>query len=182
MKKIFLGMFVFVLLIVYGCTIGEEKKIQQNNEEHQQIKVEEQPVIPSFDPTSLTTEAMLEDYDYLWSILNENCLLLDGLSREKKLNLEEVRQKGRERIAVLQDGDLEGFEAGIGYLSGYFRGVGHLSPVSALTYSTVIEHNTYESETQKSIYHMPQVEAYYEWAMTLPKFLSQKRVKKKRAL
>ena len=170
-------------LLTLGCNREEspapEQLEQPPTQSSDQPESKSEPswdedVVP-FDPAGFTQVQMLEDYDYLWSILEENCALLDGLEREKELNLDEIRQKGRKKIEALQDGDVEGFEAGISYLGGYFRGVGHLSPVSALTYSTVMERGAYESGTQKEVYHAPQVKAYYPWATAQPKFVSQKK-------
>lgn len=131
-------------------------------------------VVP-FDPAGFTQAQMLEDYDYLWDTILENCPVLDGFARQSGNDLEEIRQKGRAKVEALQDGDAAGFEEAIAYLGGYFRGVGHLTAVPAFGYYTVREHDTYESETQKQVYLLPQVQSYYKWTSTLPKFESQRK-------
>lgn len=86
-------------LLTLGCNREEspapEQLEQPPTQSSDQPESKSEPswdedVVP-FDPAGFTQVQMLEDYDYLWSILEENCALLDGLEREKELNLDEIR-------------------------------------------------------------------------------------------
>lgn len=180
---------LFLSLALLLCCLGgcQRQAAPEQPEPQEQAPVSPEPeaeprpepgwdadVVP-FDPAGFTREQMLADYDYLWETIQENCPLLDGFARQSGNDLEEIRLKGRAKVEALQDGDAAGFEEAIAYLGGYFRGVGHLTNVPAFGYYTVRDKESYESETQKQVYLLPQVESYYKWASTLPKFESQRK-------
>ena len=174
--------FALILLVSFGCGWQEAPAAPEPPE--QPSPAEPAPTEPEpswdadilpFDPAGFTREQMLEDYDFLWDTILENCPLMDGFARQSGNNLEEIRLKGQAKVEALQDGDAAGFEEAISYLGGYFRGMGHLTNVSAFVYYSVRDKDAYESETHKQVYLLPQVQSYYKWASTLPKFESQRK-------
>ena len=62
-----------------------------------------------FDPASDTREMMLEDYDFFWTTLEENCAVFGLIEQATRLDLEQIKQEYQQMISNLRDGDAEQF-------------------------------------------------------------------------
>ena len=77
------SLLLAVLLLLSACQKSDpapkEDTAPEKQEEEQ--KEEEIPLEPveSFDPSSYATAMMLEDYDFFWTTLEENCAPLGAL-------------------------------------------------------------------------------------------------------
>lgn len=122
-----------------------------------------------FVPEEYTAEQMLEDYDFIWTVLEENCGLLDLYDRTHDQSAGQIKEKYRQKVQKLADGDAEGFYQVIFELSGAgFRGgFGHITSINAANYFSVCSRESFESDTQRACFLQPQVRAYYEWEKTL---------------
>lgn len=116
----------------------------------------------------LTNAKMLEDYDYIWKMLEENCPLLNICARQYGENLDERKAEIRKRFEVLEDGDIDGVQKAITYVKTVFQQVGHISSVGYSMYEYIVTGEKWESETQKALYLSPAVKAYYAQRATVP--------------
>lgn len=62
-----------------------------------------------FDPASYIREMMLEDYDFFWTTLEENCATFGLLEQAIRIDLEQIKQEYQQMISNLRDGDAEQF-------------------------------------------------------------------------
>lgn len=124
--------------------------------------------VTPLDPATLTNAKMLEDYDYIWKMLEENCPLLNVCARQYGENLEERKVEIRKQVEVLEDGDIEGFQKVINYVTTVFHQVGHISSVGYSMYEYIVTGEKWESDTQKALYLSPEVKAYYAQRATVP--------------
>ena len=62
-----------------------------------------------FDPASYTREMMLEDYDFFWTTLEENCAAFGLIEQATRIDLEQIKQEYQQMISNLRDGDAKQF-------------------------------------------------------------------------
>ena len=167
------SLLLAVLLLLSACQKSDpapkEDTAPEKQEEEQ--KEEEIPLEPveSFDPSSYTNAMMLEDYDFFWTTLEENCAPLGALREVAGVDLEQIKAEGREQVTALADGDAEGFITIITELSRRFGGFAHIGSVDVMLYSRYMSEGSYwESETQKELFQSDKVRAFYQWQETLP--------------
>lgn len=154
---------VLLFLLFAGCSkTGGDTNAEPTNW---------QDGVEPFDPSALTTEMMLEDYDYFWEHLEENCPLLQGIAREEGVPVAEEKAKVRKKVELLQDGDAEGFTNVLNYMQTFFHSRGHIGNIGANTYNAVMEKHTAQPSVM-DVYDNPKSRAYYKWEITLPKFQS----------
>ena len=148
-SSLFLALF---LLLCCGCNRQAEP---------------EQPV--PFDPTALTAEQMLEDYDFLWQTLEQNFAPLALAPEQQRRQLEQFRQRQREQIAGLSDGDALGFRQALIELSKQTAAIeAHTGYVDGYLFQRYFGDNTFESDTQKALFYDGGVQGYYQWESQLP--------------
>lgn len=124
------SLLLAVLLLLSACQKSDpapkEDTVSEKQEEEQ--KEEEIPLEPveSFDPSSYANAMMLEDYDFFWTTLKENCAPLGALREVAGADLDQWKEEYRQQVAALQDGDAEGFVAVMNSLSGKFGSFAHI--------------------------------------------------------
>ena len=167
------SLLLAVLLLLSACQKSDpapkEDTVPEKQEEEQ--KEEEIPLEPveSFDPSSYANAMMLEDYDFFWTTLEENCAPLGALREVAGADLDQWREEYRQQVAALSDGDAEGFITIITELSRRFGGFAHIGSVDVMLYSRYMSEGSYwESETQKELFQSDKVRAFYQWQETLP--------------
>ena len=141
--------------------------------QQEEQKEEETPLEPveSFDPASYTNAMMLEDYDFFWTTLEENCAPLGALREVAGADLEQWKEEYRQKVAALQDGDAEGFFNTMGEISLRFSGAAHIQVVKPSLYSRYMGGGSeWESDTQKQLLQSDKVRAFYQWAETLSQY------------
>ena len=176
MQKIQLIIFLFLasIFLISACNRSDSSLEKDTVEEQQEEEIALKPVEP-FDPASYTNAMMLEDYDFFWTTLEENCASLGLLEKKIEINLEEVREKYRTKVNALQDGDAEGFITIMGSLSSEFKSFAHIRTVNPVLYYRYMEDGSknesiWESDTQKVLFQSTKVQAFYQWEKTLPLF------------
>ena len=89
-------------LLPLGCNRFEESPVpeQVSNQLDAEAPASswDEDVVP-FDPAGFTQVQMLEDYDYFWDILEENCPLLSlvGLVRGASMDSDQLKEFGRQK-------------------------------------------------------------------------------------
>lgn len=129
---------------------------------------EQKDEIVPFDPNTFTNAKMLEDYDYIWEVLQENCAVIDLYPQASGIDLEQLQMEFRAQVEGLADGDAEGFANVLHSLSKKFGGFAHINAISSIVYHHYLDANTWESQTQKELFSSPSVRAYYQWEDTMP--------------
>ena len=148
----------------------EDTAPKQQEEEQQEEETPLEPV-ESFDPSSYTNAMMLEDYDFFWTTLEENCAPLGALREVAGADLEQWKEEYRQKVAALQDGDAEGFIGVMGEVSMRFSGFAHIQMAKPELYYRYVEGGSeWESDTQKELLLSDQVRAFYQWMGTLPQY------------
>lgn len=141
--------------------------------QQEEQKEEETPLEPveSFDPASYTNAMMLEDYDFFWTTLEENCAPLGALREVAGVDLEQWKAEYQQQVAALSDGDAEGFFNTMGEISLRFSGAAHIQVVKPSLYSRYMGGGSeWESDTQKQLLQSDKVRAFYQWAETLSQY------------
>lgn len=148
----------------------EDTAPEKQQEEQQEEEVPLEPV-ESFDPASYTNAMMLEDYDFFWTTLEENCAPLGALREVAGADLDQWKAEYRQKVAALQDGDAEGFFNTMGEISLRFSGAAHIQVVKPSLYSRYMGGGSeWESDTQKQLLQSDKVRAFYQWAETLSQY------------
>ena len=129
----------------------EDTAPKQQEEEQQEEETPLEPV-ESFDPASYTNAMMLEDYDFFWTTLEENCAPLGALREVAGVDLDQWKEEYRQQVAALSDGDAEGFIAVMNSLSGKFGSFAHIYTPDTLVYHRYVDGYYWESETQKELF------------------------------
>ncbi len=129
-----------------------------------------------FDPAGFTQVQMLEDYDYSWDMLEENCPLLPlvGQVRGASMDSDQLKEFGRQKILELSDGDAEGFCAVMNYVSHGFHDIGHIGVISSVGphsyFLRMEQHNDENSPELWEIYSDEKAQAFYNWQIQLPMY------------
>lgn len=126
-----------------------------------------------FDPATYTREMMLEDYDFFWTTLEENCATFGLIEQATRINLEQIKQEYWARIATAQDGEAETFVRIMSDLSREFGSFAHICVVEPVSYYRTMDGETWESTTKKELYESEQVQAFYRWQTDLPYYRQQ---------
>ncbi len=169
------SLLLAMLLLLSACQKSDpapkEDTMPEKQEEEQ--KEEQIPLEPveSFDPASYTNAMMLEDYDFFWTTLEENCAPLGALREVAGADLDQWKAEYRQKVAALQDGDAEGFFNTMGEISLRFSGAAHIQVVKPSLYSRYMGGGSeWESDTQKQLLQSDKVRAFYQWAETLSQY------------
>ena len=170
-----LSLLLAVLLLLSACQKSDSAPKEDTMPEKQgeEQKEEEIPLEPveSFDPASYTNAMMLEDYDFFWTTLEENCAPLGALREVAGADLDQWKAEYRQKVAALQDGDAEGFFNTMGEISLRFSGAAHIQVVKPSLYSRYMGGGSeWESDTQKQLLQSDKVRAFYQWAETLSQY------------
>lgn len=167
-------MLLAVLLLLSACQKSDSApKEDTAPKQQEEQKEEETPLEPveSFDPASYTNAMMLEDYDFFWTTLEENCAPLGALREVAGADLDQWKAEYRQKVAALQDGDAEGFFNTMGEISLRFSGAAHIQVVKPSLYSRYMGGGSeWESDTQKQLLQSDKVRAFYQWAETLSQY------------
>lgn len=169
------SLLLAVLLLLSACQKSdpapkEDTAPEKQQEEQQEEEVPLEPV-ESFDPASYTNAMMLEDYDFFWTTLEENCAPLGALREVAGADLDQWKAEYRQKVAALQDGDAEGFFNTMGEISLRFSGAAHIQVVKPSLYSRYMGGGSeWESDTQKQLLQSDKVRAFYQWAETLSQY------------
>lgn len=127
-------------------------------------------VVP-FDPAGFTREQMLEDYDYLWETIQENCPLTAAYPQQMGQTVDEARQQYRQRFEALADGDGEGFSTAMSYTGNMaFKGLGHIGGMPATQYYLMMNNQDRADPEILRMIDNPQAASYYKWEMSLPAY------------
>ena len=145
---------------------------KQKEEEQQEEEIPLEPV-ESFDPASYTNAMMLEDYEFFWTTLEENCAPLGALREVAGVDLEQIKAEGREQVTALADGDAEGFSSVLSAIVREIRGFAHILPMKPDAYYRLVEGDMWESDTQKVIFLEDAVRAFYQWQSTISPYKEQ---------
>lgn len=171
------SLLLAVLLLLSACQKSDpapkEDTVPEKQEEEQ--KEEEIPLEPveSFDPSSYTNAMMLEDYDFFWTTLEENCAPLGALREVAGVDLEQIKAEGREQVTALADGDAEGFSSVLSTIAREIGGFAHILPMKPDAYYRLVEGNMWESDTQKVVFLEDAVRAFYQWQSTISPYKEQ---------
>ena len=146
------SLLLAVLLLLSACQKSdsapkEDTAPKQQEEEQQEEEIPLEPV-ESFDPSSYTNAMMLEDYDFFWTTLEENCAPLGALREVAGVDLEQIKAEGREQVTALADGDAEGFSSVLSTIAREIGGFAHILPMKPDAYYRLVEGNMRESDTQ----------------------------------
>lgn len=166
------SLLLAVLLLLSACQKSDpapkEDTMPEKQEEEQ--KEEEIPLEPveSFDPASYTNAMMLEDYDFFWTTLEENCATLGLMETKRPLKIEQLKEEYRERVATVPDGQAETFLRIMDDLNGEIRTFAHIQAVSPIVYRRYLDGDVWESDTQEELFTSPLVQGFYNWAESLP--------------
>ena len=168
------SLLLAVLLLLSACQKSDSApKEDTAPKQQEEQKEEETPLEPveSFDPASYTNAMMLEDYDFFWTTLEENCAPLGALREVAGADLDQWKAEYRQKVAALQDGDAEGFFNTMGEISLRFSGAAHIQVVKPSLYSRYMGGGSeWESDTQKQLLQSDKVRAFYQWAETLSQY------------
>ena len=173
------SLLLAVLLLLSACQKSDPAPKEDTMPEKQgeEQKEEEIPLEPveSFDPASYTNAMMLEDYDFFWTTLEENCAPLGALREVAGADLDQWKEEYRQQVAALPDGDAEGFVGVMNSLSGKFGSFAHIYTPDTLVYHRYMDVGEYfwESETQKELFQSDKVRAFYQWQDSLPRYQKQ---------
>lgn len=126
-----------------------------------------------FDPASYTREMMLEDYDFFWTTLEENCATFGLIEQAKRINLEQIKQEYWARIATAQDGEAETFVRIMSDLNQELRSFAHISVEEPVSYYRMMDGVYWENTVKKELYESEQVQAFYRWQTDLPYYRQQ---------
>ena len=171
------SLLLAVLLLLSACQKSDpapkEDTVPEKQEEEQ--KEEQIPLEPveSFDPASYTNAMMLEDYDFFWTTLEENCAPLGALREVAGVDLEQIKAEGREQVTALADGDAEGFSSVLSAIAREIRGFAHILPMKPDAYYRLVEGDMWESDTQKVVFLEDAVRAFYQWQSTISPYKEQ---------
>ena len=145
MKKIrsMLCLFLASILLLSACQKSdsapkEDTAPKQQEEEQQEEEIPLEPV-ESFDPSSYTNAMMLEDYDFFWTTLEENCAPLGALREVAGVDLEQIKAEGREQVTALADGDAEGFSSVLSTIAREIGGFAHILPMKPDAYEFLLK-------------------------------------------
>ena len=164
------GMFLLSACQKSDPAPKEDTAPKQQEEEQQEEETPLEPV-ESFDPASYTNAMMLEDYDFFWTTLEENCAPLGAIREAAGGALDQWKAEYRQKVAALQDGDAEGFFNTMGEISLRFSGAAHIQVVKPSLYSRYMGGGSeWESDTQKQLLQSDKVRAFYQWAETLSQY------------
>ena len=122
-----------------------------------------------FDPATYTREMMLEDYDFFWTTLEENCATFDLIEQAKKINLEQIKQEYQQMIFSLGDGDAEQFVQIMEMVSSRLGMFAHICVIDPRGYHEYTNVGYWESETKKEVFQSEKVESFYHWTENLPR-------------
>ncbi len=169
-----LSLLMASVLLLSACQKSDpapkEDTAPKQQEEQQEEETPLEPV-ESFDPASYTNAMMLEDYEFFWTTLEENCAPLGALREVAGADLEQWKEEYRQKVAALQDGDAEGFIGVMGEVSMRFSGFAHIQMAKPELYYRYVEGGSeWESDTQKELLLSDQVRAFYQWMGTLPQY------------
>ena len=182
-KKYFL-LFFLLLLLCWGCDRQMEPADLEQPLDQSPAPVEPEPepetdwdadIVP-FDPAGFTQAQMLEDYDYFWSVLEENCPLLPlvGRVRGSSMDSGQLKEFGRQKVLALSDGDAEGFCAAMEYVCSQFHQIGHIGVISSVGphsyFLRMEQHNDENSPQLWEIYTSEKAQAFYNWQIQLPMY------------
>lgn len=170
-----LSLLMASVLLLSACQKSDPAPKEDTMPEKQgeEQKEEEIPLEPveSFDPSSYTNAMMLEDYDFFWATLEENCAPLGALREVAGVDWDQWKAEYRQKVAALQDGDAEGFFNTMGEISLRFSGAAHIQVVKPSLYSRYMGGGSeWESDTQKQLLQSDKVRAFYQWAETLSQY------------
>ena len=164
------GMFLLSACQKSDPAPKEDTVPEKQGEEQKEEEIPLEPV-KSFDPASYTNAMMLEDYDFFWTTLEENCAPLGALREVAGADLDQWKEEYRQKVAALQDGDAEGFFNTMGEISLRFSGAAHIQVVKPSLYSRYMGGGSeWESDTQKQLLQSDKVRAFYQWAETLSQY------------
>lgn len=189
MKRRILLFCLAVLLLFSGCGRQQDQAFLSNQTENSDLRqpdvysaMEPAPIEPGFaknvvpfDPTGFNQEQMLEDYDFFWSVLEENCPLLPLIDRipGASMDSEQLKEFGRQKVLALSDGDAEGFFNTMLYVSSQFHQMGHIGVIGANAYLERMETRNDEGSSELwKIYTDKQAAAFYAWQIQLPLYRS----------
>ncbi len=182
-KKYFL-LFFLLLLLCCGCDRQAEPADLEQPPDQSPAPAEPEPapetgwdadVVP-FNPAGFTRAQMLEDYDYFWSVLEENCPLLPlvGRVRGSSMDSSQLKEFGRQKVLALSDGDAEGFCAAMEYVCSQFHQIGHIGVISSVGphsyFLRMEQHNDENSPQLWEIYTSEKAQAFYNWQIQLPMY------------
>ncbi len=165
------SLLLAVLLLLSACQKSDSApKEDTAPKQQEEQKEEETPLEPveSFDPASYTNAMMLEDYDFFWTTLEENCATLGLMETKRPLKIEQLKEEYRERVATVPDGQAETFLRIMDDLNGEIRTFAHIQAVSPVLYYRYVDGGVWESDTQKELFASPLVQGFYSWAQSLP--------------
>ena len=170
------SLLLAVLLLLSACQKSDSApKEDTAPKQQEEQKEEETPLEPveSFDPASYTNAMMLEDYDFFWTTLEENCAPLGALREVAGVDLEQIKAEGREQVTALADGDAEGFSSVLSAIAREIRGFAHILPMKPDAYYRLVEGDMWESDTQKVVFLEDAVRAFYQWQSTISPYKEQ---------
>lgn len=172
MEKIrsLLCLFLTAVVLLSACqkndSSPQEETSSQKEEEQQKEEITLEPV-EAFDSNSYTNAMMLEDYDFFWTTLEENCAALGALQEVAGVDLEQIKTEGREQVTALADGDATGFSSVISTIAQKMGGFAHIRPMKPDAYYRLMDGNMWESDTQQVIFSEDKVRAFYQWQSSL---------------
>ena len=165
-----LSLLLAGVLLLSACQKSDPAPKEDTAPEQQEEKTPLEPV-ESFDPSTYTNAMMLEDYDFFWTTLEENCAPLGALREADGVDMDQWKEEYRQKVAALPDGDAEGFIGVMGELSMRFSGFAHIQMAKPELYYRYVEGGSeWESDTQKELLLSDQVRAFYQWMGTLPQY------------
>lgn len=129
-----------------------------------------------FNPVDFDKRKMLEDYDYFWDMLEENCPLLPliGQVRGASMDSDQLKEFGRQKILKLSDGDAEGFCDIMNYVSYGFHDIGHIGVIRSVGPHSYLlrmeQHNDENSPELWEVYSDKKAQAFYNWQIQLPMY------------
>lgn len=80
----------------------------------------------AFDASTLTQERMLEDYDYMWKVLEENYPFFEVCKRVYGVDAQQVKEEYRAKLAFCINGDVLGLDSMLMRCLQEFHFAGHL--------------------------------------------------------
>ncbi len=135
------------VVLLSACQKSDPAPKEDTAPKQQEEEIPLEPV-ESFDPSSYTNAMMLEDYDFFWTTLEENCAPLIALQEVEGIDLEQWKGQYRQKVAALQDGDAEGFVSVMREISQQFGGFAHIYAVDAIVYHRYMDGGSgWESDT-----------------------------------
>lgn len=166
------SLLLAVLLLLSACQKSDpapkEDTVPEKQEEEQKEEEISLEPVESFDPSSYANAMMLEDYDFFWTTLEENCAPLENIQQARHVDLQQLKEEFRARVEAIPDGEGETFFRIMEELSGKFQNFAHIQIVDSIVYHRYLDGGTWESDTQKELFSAPLVQAFYNWADSLP--------------